>query len=241
MKRRISEQLVAWKNREERMPLIVNGARQIGKTYIINEFGANEFADTVYVNLETNPVIRSYFEGDISPKTLVPLLENNTGKRIIAGETLLFLDEIQASERALTSLKYFCELASEYHVVAAGSLLGVAINREEYSFPVGKVDEMNMYPLDFEEFLWAMNKETLCEKIREHYAEMKPMPDAWHNAALEMYNLYCIVGGMPAVIKDYQKNNSFLTIRDTQGKILNEYISDMSKYSTSATNIKIRA
>jgi predicted AAA+ superfamily ATPase len=241
MKRRILEQLVAWKNRDGRMPLIVNGARQIGKTYSINEFGANEFADTVYVNLETNPVVRGYFEGDISPKTLVPLLENYAGKRIIAGKTLLFLDEIQASERALTSLKYFCELAPEYHVVAAGSLLGVAVNREKYSFPVGKVDEFNMYPLDFEEFLWAMDKDILCEKIKKHYAEMKPMPEAWHNAALEMYNLYCIVGGMPAVIEDYRKNNSFLTIRDAQGKILNEYISDMSKYSTSATNIKIRA
>ncbi|GHT51779.1 ATPase [Bacteroidia bacterium] len=241
MKRRILEQLVAWKNRERRMPLIVNGARQIGKTYIISEFGASEFADMVYVNLETNPVIRGYFEGDISPKTLVPLLENNTGKRIIAGETLLFLDEIQASERALTSLKYFCELAPEYHVVAAGSLLGVAIDREKYSFPVGKVDEMNMYPLDFEEFLWAMDKGILCEKIREHYAEMKPMDNAWHNAALEMYALYCIVGGMPAVIEDYKKSNSFLTIRDVQGKILNEYISDMAKYAPPTTSVKVRA
>jgi len=241
MKRRIFEQLLAWKNSKGRKPLIVYGARQIGKTYIINEFGAKEFADTVYVNLETNPVISSYFEGNIAPKTIIPLLENSTGKRIISGNTLLFLDEIQASERALTSLKYFCELAPEYHVIAAGSLLGVTLNREKYSFPVGKVDELNMYPLDFEEFLWAMDKEILCEKIKQHYTEMKKMEEPWHNAALEMYNLYCIVGGMPAVIEEYKKNYSFLTIRDIQGKILNEYISDMSKYATSATSVKIRA
>ena len=120
MKRKIFAQLVAWKNKKGRMPLIVNGARQIGKTFIVNEFGDKEFANTVYVNLETNPDIRQIFEGDISPGRIVKLLESATDQRIIAGETLLFFDEIQASERALLSLKYFCEQAPQYYVIAAG-------------------------------------------------------------------------------------------------------------------------
>jgi predicted AAA+ superfamily ATPase len=241
MRRKILEQLLAWKSKEGRMPLIVNGARQIGKTYIIHEFGVKEFSDMVYINLETNPQVRLFFEGDISPETIVPQLEMYTNKRIEAGKTLVFLDEIQACERALTSLKYFCEMAPAYHVVAAGSLLGVALNREKYSFPVGKVDELAMYPFDFEEFLWAMDKNKLAEEIRKHYETLQPMTDAGHKMALEMYNLYCIVGGMPAVIADYLKNNSYLTIRDVQGRILNEYISDMAKYATPSTCIKIRA
>jgi len=239
MKRKVFNQLVAWKKQKERMPLIVNGARQIGKTFSINEFGEKEFANTVYINLETNPDIRQIFEGDISPERLIRLIESSTNQRIIAGETLLFLDEIQASERALTSLKYFCEQAPQYHVIAAGSLLGVAINREKYSFPVGKVYELYMYPLDFEEFLWAMNREMLVDEIKTYFAELKPMPEILHKQALELYNYYCIIGGMPAVIKNFRETQSFLTIKDVQGRILNEYIADMSKYAQPATTAKI--
>jgi predicted AAA+ superfamily ATPase len=241
MKRKIIDALVEWKDSQNRKPLIVNGARQIGKTYIINEFGNANFSNLVYINLETNPAIRKIFEGNIEPSYLIQSLESHTDQRIIAGETLLFLDEIQASERALTSLKYFCEQAPQYHVVSAGSLLGVAINREKYSFPVGKVDEMNMYPFDFEEFLWALGREKLGQTIREHYAKLEPLPEAIHNLALELYNHYCIVGGMPEVISDFIKNNSFLTIKNPQAKILNEYIADMAKYADYATSVKIRA
>jgi len=241
MKRKIIDTLVEWKNSKNRKPLIVNGARQIGKTYIINEFGNANFSNLVYINLETNPAIRKIFDGNIEPSYLIQSLELHTDQRIIAGETLLFFDEIQASERALTSLKYFCEQAPQYHVVSAGSLLGVAINREKYSFPVGKVDEMNMYPLDFEEFLWALGREKLGQTIREHYAKLEPLPEAIHNLALELYNHYCIVGGMPEVISDFIKNNSFLTIKNPQAKILNEYIADMAKYADYATSVKIRA
>ena len=241
MKRKIINALIDWKNAENRKPLIVNGARQTGKTYIINEFGHTEFSNLVYINLEVNPAIRAIFEGNIDPSYLIQSLESHTDQHIKAGETLIFLDEIQASERALTSLKYFCEQAPQYHVVAAGSLLGVAINREKYSFPVGKVDEINMYPLDFEEFLWAMGKEKLAEMIREHYANFEPLPEPLHKLALEMYNHYCIVGGMPEVIADFLKNNSFLTIKNPQAKILNEYIADMAKYADPATSVKIKA
>ncbi|MDR2466370.1 MAG: ATP-binding protein [Prevotellaceae bacterium] len=172
---------------------------------------------------------------------MIPLLESHTDKRIVAGETLLFLDEIQASERALLSLKYFCEQAPQYHVAAAGSLLGVAVNREKYSFPVGKVDELTVYPLDFEEFLWAVGKEKLTEEIRCCYAESKALPEPLHKSALEYYNYYCIVGGMPEVIVDYLNHNSFLTIRNPQARILNEYVADMAKYADATKSVKIRA
>ncbi|MCL2501982.1 MAG: ATP-binding protein [Bacteroidales bacterium] len=242
MKRKITAALVEWKQRKSRKPLLVNGARQIGKTHSINEFGRIYFSDVVYINLETNPVIKNIFEGNIEPSSLIPLLESHTDKRIIAGETLLFLDEIQASERALLSLKYFCEWAPQYHVAAAGSLLGVAVNREKYSFPVGKVDELNMYPLDFEEFLWAFEKNKLAEEIRNcFFGGLQPLPQTLHQLALEMYNYYCIIGGMPAVISDFLEHNSFLTIKNPQTFILNEYIADMAKYATHATAVKIRS
>ena len=241
MKRKITAALSEWKQRKGRKPLLVNGARQIGKTYSINEFGKTDFSDVIYINLETNPVIQTVFEGNIEPSSLIPLLESHTGKRIIAGETLLFLDEIQASERALLSLKYFCELAPQYHVVAAGSLLGVAVNREKYSFPVGKVDELNMYPFDFEEFLWAFGKEMLAEEIRNCYDDgLKSLSPSLHQLALELYNHYCIIGGMPAVITDFLEKNNFLTIRNPHTQILNEYIAHMTKYATYATGVKMR-
>jgi len=240
MKRKIAHQLFEWKNKKGRMPLIVNGARQIGKTFSINEFGKSEFTNTVYINLETNPGINQIFEGDISPARIVALLESATNQRITEGQTLLFFDEIQASERALLSLKYFCEQAPQYHVIAAGSLLGVAINREKYSFPVGKVDEINMYPLDFEEFLWAMDKHILTEEIKNHFTLDEPFPEILHHQALEMYNHYCIIGGMPAVIANFREMQSFLSIKDIQGRILNEYIADMAKYAAPATTVKIR-
>jgi predicted AAA+ superfamily ATPase len=168
-------------------------------------------------------------------------LESLTKERILPEKTLLFLDEIQASERALTSLKYFCEDAPEYHVVTAGSLLGVAVNREKYSFPVGKVDELYMFPLDFEEFLWAMSKEIFAEEIKKCFAENKAMSEALHQFGLDLFYQYCIVGGMPAVVNNYAVNNSFILIKDAQSKILNEYIADMSKYAMPQTSVKIRA
>ena len=152
MQRKISKQLIAWKDNPKRMPLIVNGARQVGKTYILKEFGAQFFKQVVYINLETNLLANSYFDTDITPLRIVQFLETLTNTRIIAGETLVILDEIQACSRALTSLKVFCEEAPQYHIVAAGSLLGVAVNRDKYSFPVGNVDELTMFPMDFESF-----------------------------------------------------------------------------------------
>lgn len=241
MRRSITAKLTEWRDKKNRMPLILNGARQVGKTYILKEFGREQFENTVYVNLETNEAVNKFFESDIAPDRIVQYLETIASQRIIAGKTLIILDEIQSSERALLSLKSFCDDAPEYHIVAAGSLLGVAVNREKYSFPVGKVDELNMYPLDFEEFLWAMDKELLAGQIREHFNSNEKMPEALHQQAMELYKRYFIVGGMPAAVSDFVETNSLLSVGEIQGRILNEYIADMAKYATPATSVKIRA
>jgi predicted AAA+ superfamily ATPase len=241
MKRKIEQKLLAWKNSNDRKPLIVNGARQIGKTYSILEFGKKNFKNIIYINLEKNKLAANIFEVDITPSVLVQKLEDYTRERILPETTLLFFDEIQACERALTSLKYFCEDAPEYHVVAAGSLLGVYVNREKYSFPVGKVDELYMFPLDFEEFLWALDYEKFAEKIKQNFEQNLALETAFHQLGLDLFYKYCIVGGMPAVINNFLKHNSFLTIQDEQSRILNEYIADMSKYAVPATAVKIQA
>lgn len=241
MRRKIIDHLVEWKESTKRMPLIVNGARQVGKTYILKEFGANFFKDLVYINLETNLSVNSFFESDISPLRIVQFLETATNTRIIAGETLVVLDEIQSCPRALTSLKTFCEEAPHYHIVAAGSLLGVAINREKISFPVGKVNELFMFPMDFEEFLWAVDKDQLAKTIGTHFQNKEAMPQALHEQALELYKHYMVVGGMPAAVREFVETKSFLTVTEVQGRILNEYIADMAKYANATTSIKIRA
>lgn len=242
MKRKIEERLLAWKGKtSNRLPLIVNGARQVGKTYILRKFGAEQFKNVVYINLETNLAVASYFSDNITPERLLRYLEASTGERIIPGETLIILDEIQSCERALTSLKYFCEETPEYHIVAAGSLLGVAINRQRYSFPVGKVETITLYPLDFEEFLWARGREVLCEEIRHAYETMEPLPDALHQEAIELYREYLLIGGMPACINAFLNSGSFLDVPLIQSEILDNYIADMAKYASNTDSVKIRA
>lgn len=241
MKRKISAALEEWMRSKDRKPLVVNGARQVGKTYILEEFGRENFEDVVYLNMETESALARFLEEELSPAKILQFVEVLTGRRITAGKSLLFFDEIQACERALTALKYFCEQAPQYHVVAAGSLLGVAINRKRYSYPVGKVDEMTLYPLDFEEFLWAVGKEELAAKIREHYAADRAMPQAWHEMAMELYLRYFIVGGMPAAVVEYTASDSFIAVQRIQGDIFNQYIADMAKYADPATSVKVRA
>lgn len=242
MKRKIEEQLLAWKNKTvDRLPLIVNGARQVGKTYILRKFGEEQFKNVVYINLETNLTIASYFNDNIAPERLLRYLEASTGERIIPGETLIIFDEIQSCERALTALKYFCEETPEFHIAAAGSLLGVAINRQHYSFPVGKVETITLCPLDFEEYLWARGKELLCEEIRTAYETMEPLPDALHQKAIELYREYLIIGGMPACINAFLKSGSFLDVPLVQNEILDNYIADMAKYASNTDSVKIRA
>lgn len=241
MKRSIEEKLLEWKNKRDRKPLILNGARQVGKTYILREFGSLYYKNVVYVNLETNISVASYFDGDISPERLIRFLEVYSGEAIIPESTLIIFDEIQSCERALTALKYFCEEAPEYHIVAAGSLLGVAIHRERYSFPVGKVDTITLYPLTFDEFLRACGEDLLCEEIRQHYALLEPMPEALHNKAIDLYRCYLITGGMPAVVSEFVQSGKLIGVADIQNKILNDYLADMAKYASNSDSVKIRA
>lgn len=241
MKRKITKHLIEWKNDPERKPLIINGARQVGKTYIIDRFGEEHFDSILYLNMEIETSFNQFLETEISPQKIIQYLEATKMQEIVPGKTLIFIDEIQTCERALTSLKYFCELMPEQHIIAAGSLLGVAINREKFSFPVGKVNEIFMYPMDFEEFLWAMKSESIAEIIKEHFLTNQEMPKAYHHVALEWYQKYFIVGGMPAVVSQFVKTESFNKCQIIQNEILNQYLIDMSKYADPATGIKIRA
>ena len=202
MKRKITSKLYEWKNMlNGRMPLLIYGARQVGKTFEMREFGALYYKNTIYVNFETDERIGKYFETDIHADHVISVLEKYYQTKIVPENTLIIFDEIQMCERALTSLKYFSEEAPEYHVMAAGSLLGVAMNREKYSFPVGKVQMLTMYPMDLEEVLWAKGKQMLADTIREHYENNQPLDEILHEEAMQEFYHYCIVGGMPAAVK----------------------------------------
>ena len=223
------------------MPLILNGARQVGKTYSIKQFAKDHFEKMVYINLEANTRVNSFFDGDLDPGGIIQFLEVVSNVRISSANTLIVFDEIQSCPRALLSLKSFSEEAPQYYIIAAGSLLGVAVNREKYSFPVGKVDELSMFPMDFEEFLWAMDRTSFSQVIRTHVESSTAMPSALHEEAIELFKYYLIIGGMPASVKEYLETKSFLTVQDVQSRILNEYAADMAKYASPSTTVKIRA
>lgn len=241
MERNIMQELVSWKNMtQNRMPLLLYGIRQVGKTYILREFGDRYFKNCIYINFERMQAAADFFTGELSPDRIIRLLEEYFGQKVIPEETLLIFDEIQACERALTSLKYFCEEAPEYHIAAAGSLLGVAINRESYSFPVGKVITKTLYPLRFDEFLCALGQNHLVSLIREHYHEMKEMPEATHQEILYWYDRYLFIGGMPAAINQYKERESLINVPEIQNLILNAYTADMAKYTSNSESTKIR-
>ena len=232
MYRRAYGDLLRWKVSGTRKPLIVQGARQVGKTYLVLEFGNKEYENVAYFNFETNPSLIDAFEEDISPDHLVPLLSSISGKSIARGSTLIVFDEVQLCERALTSLKYFCEQGNEYHVVAAGSLLGVAVNRKQFSFPVGKVDFLDMHPMDFEEFLLGVHQEDLNERIRACFEANEPMPKPLHEKALQLYKQHLVVGGLPECVQLFSQTADYTLIRHAQDSILMGYMDDMSKYNT---------
>ena len=233
--------LLEWKARPSRMPLLLNGARQVGKTYLLQEFGRTCFQDTIYINFETDSRLASEFSGDIDPHRLIGVLELYFNRKINPDSTLIILDEIQACERALTSLKYFCERAPQYPIVAAGSVLGVTVHRNQHSFPVGKVEMLTLYPMDFEEFLRALGQEALIEVIREAYANHAPLPGALHEKALELFKTYLVVGGMPGAVLAYLKDGRMLDALSVQSLILSSYVADMSKYASPAETTRILA
>ena len=242
MKRKIMDTLVKWREKENsRLPLLLSGARQVGKTYVMRELGAECFKNTVYVNFEADRKIGSYFETDIHAETIIGILEKYYQTKIIPDETLIIFDEIQMCERALTSLKYFAEEAPEYPVIAAGSLLGVALKREQFSFPVGKIQMESMYPMDFEEFLWAKGKEILAETIRAHFENNRPVDEMIHKEALFEYNNYCIIGGMPAAVLAEITSSATLSQQEIRQMLLDSYIADMAKYALPGESVKIFA
>ena len=238
MRRKIYNYLLEWKNLKNKMPLILYGARQVGKTFIVNEFGEKNYKNTVYVNFEQDEKIIPYFESSLSPNDIINVLEKFYNSKIIPNQTLIFFDEIQNCNKALTSLKYFTEQAPEYDIIAAGSLLGVSINRENFSFPVGKVIMKTVYPMNFEEFLMACKKDLLIEQIKKSFQTSQPLNDILHKEALELYKEYLIVGGMPMVINSYLENSETLKYTDIQSLILSAYTSDMAKYTENSQSIK---
>lgn len=239
MKRLIMDKLVEWKNSINRKPLLLRGARQVGKTYVLLEFGRKYYDNVVYLHFEGDiDALDSIFSPNLEPKRIIEEIAAYTKQTILPHKTLIIFDEIQACEKALTSLKYFSEEANEYHIVAVGSLLGLAINRGHYSFPVGKVDMLTMYPLSFEEFLLATDNEGLIEMIRESYASFTPLDIPFHNRALELYRKYLVVGGYPAVVKTYLETENYDAVRSVQANISDSYIADMTKYSTPNDTIR---
>lgn len=239
MKREIINDLIKWKKSGNRKPLIIHGARQVGKTYIIKQFGKENYDNLIYVNFETNQEMGSQISESIDARYIINKLELFYGEKILPGKTLIFFDEIQANERALTSLKYFCEDAPEYHIIAAGSLLGIAINRENYSFPVGKVQMLNMCPLSFKEFLMAIGRDNLIDEIKQHFETNTRMDKDIHELCLKLYRTYLIVGGMPEVIQTYLTEQKVISSIDVQAEILLSYERDMTKYADSNLSNRI--
>lgn len=241
MRRKADELLREWRDRADRKPLLVKGVRQCGKTYLLRTYAQDLFESVVYVNLENDRSARADFSGGLDPHSIVRAIEARTGQRIVPGKTLLFIDEIQACEEALTSLKYFCEDAPEYYVAAAGSLLGVAINHQSYSFPVGKTDLIEMTPLDFEEFLWAMGHDQLVDEIRSSFELMGPLAPSLHEKALRLYRQYLVVGGMPEAVQTYIDDQSIIDVAEKHRIILDGYSADTNKYADERLSAKTRA
>ena len=226
MERSIYLSLKKWKESPTRKPLILQGARQVGKTYILKEFGAREYSEVVYINCDDNNDMQNMFV-DYDVDRIIRSMSAISGISIKPSTTLLILDEIQEVERGLASLKYFCEKAPEYHVAVAGSLLGITLH-EGTSFPVGKVDMLYMYPMDFEEFLLAMGKEQLVELLRSNsWAALTPL----RGMLTELLRQYYFVGGMPEAVKAYVERGDIWEVRSIHSKIIDAYRNDMSKHA----------
>ena len=228
--------LVQWKGRKNRKPLILKGARQVGKTWLMKEFGKRHFTQTAYVNLDNNEHMADVFQGDYNIDRILMAINIETGVKLIPEETLIIFDEIQENPRAIASLKYFCENAPEYPVIAAGSLLGVAIHKG-ISFPVGKVDTMELAPMSFREFLLAMGEEGLAGRIENMDTAMMT---AFRDKYVDWLKKYYFIGGMPEVVSAFVENKDFVEVRYLQNKIIELYEDDFSKHTTTNELPRIR-
>ena len=230
MKRDLYDQLLRWKDSPSRKPLVLQGARQVGKTYLIQEFGRNEFEQMIVLNCDKDPRIRQIFEPDFRIKRILSDIEILSEKKIDAENTLIFIDEVGEAPRALASLKYFQEDAPEYHVIVAGSLLGLAIH-QGISYPVGKTDELYLYPLSFPEFVRAKQGNTLYERLTAG-----PLEDLDSLSAMlkDLLREYYFTGGMPEVVREYLAGRPYTELRNIQKQILADYTLDISKHASSA-------
>lgn len=236
MYRKIISELKEWKNKKDRLPLILKGARQVGKTWILQEFGRQFFKDVLYINFENANNIADLFEGNIEPKRIIEFLSAIHHKKIEPEKTLIIFDEIQEVPRALTSLKYFAEQAPEYAICCAGSLLGVFLH-DKVSFPVGKVDFLELQPLNFEEFLIANNEEELIRIIKNN--SMEKLPDIITDKLKDYLKKYFVIGGMPRAVKTWIEERDFEKVEEIQRGILEAYVRDFSKHTDNNTATKI--
>ena len=232
MKRKIYDELINWKNTNIQKPLMIIGARQIGKTYIIKKFCEKEFEKNIYINILEHPEIIKIFKEEISTLEKFNRMKIYLDIDIDLDNTIIFFDEIQESEELISSLKYFCESEEPFKIICAGSLLGVKLKRMKTSFPVGKVKMLNMYPMDFEEFLIANGNINLINEIRKCYETNTPIDSVLHEKTLNLYRLYLCVGGMPEAIKNLLDNNKDILKFDKSiiEDIIQSYLNDMNKY-----------
>lgn len=236
MKRKIYNELIKWKKEDINTPLMVVGARQIGKTYTIDEFCKNEFTNYIYINLLNNKEIIEIFKENINTEEKIKKMELSLGHTIDYENTIIFFDEIQESEELISALKFFFESKVSYKIICAGSLLGVKINRFHSSFPVGKVRIINMYPMNFEEFLWAMDYEIAIPEIKRCYQENVKMSDSIHEKLLNYYRMFLCVGGMPRMVLSLKETQKILEVdKSIASNIYKEYLIDMNKYVTNVT------
>ena len=230
------ETLFRWKNKKNRKPLIIEGARQVGKTWLMKEFGTQAYENTVYINFDSNSQMASLFAADLNVERLIMGLELYAGHKINSENTLLIFDEVQEVPRALSSLKYFYENAPQYHIVCAGSLLGIALHSGT-SFPVGKVDFLKLYPLSFREFLTATGKEQFAELLA---GQDYPMITSFKSTYIDALKQYYFVGGMPEAVQSFSIEKDFNEVRDIQKRILAAYEQDFSKHAPNEIVPKIR-
>lgn len=236
MKRDAWEKLIKWKNSSTRKPLIMRGARQVGKTWLLKKFGKDEYDKFVYLNFEATPSLKEIFTTDLNVERIVSILEIHSGVKITPSDTLIIFDEIQEAPSGLSSLKYFCEDTPELHVVAAGSLLGLSMPHKS-SFPVGKVDFLDLNPMSFLEFLSALEKQKLADAI---LSKSWRIIDVFHEELINYLKTYYFVGGMPEVVQSYINNKDLEDVRLIQDRILNAYEADFSKHAPVETVPRIR-
>ena len=236
MYRMAMENLLAWKQSRRRKPLIIEGARQVGKTWLMKEFGRQAYGDTVYINFDSNARMAELFASDLDTKRLVLGLELYAGRKIDPENALLIFDEVQEVPRALAALKYFCEDAPQYHIVCAASLLGIALHRGT-SFPVGKVDFLKLYPLSFQEFLMAIGKKQFSELLdQQDFSMITSFRETYADALKQYY----FVGGMPEAVESFAENQDFNEVRQIQKRILAAYEQDFSKHAPNEVVPKLR-